>query len=274
MGARYIIGPEGSVDPTDRGLAYGDGVFETMRVDGGQVLRLSLHLERLRLGCARLALPVPDAGELAGRIASASEGIDRGILKLIVTRGVGARGYAPPSAPEPTLILLPEPERPLPSPAISVATLQQTVGENEKLAGIKHLNRLEQVLGRLELTGLEADEGLMLSTRGVVVGGTSRNVFAVYGNAVRTPAVTRAGVAGVMRRAVLALCAAENIPATEEDLLPTDLLRADEIFMTNALVGIQSVIRLDATDFPSDDMASRLRAAVDAGNGEPNAPGA
>jgi 4-amino-4-deoxychorismate lyase len=265
--ARYIIGREAGVDPTDRGLAYGDGVFETMSLERGKVLRLSLHLDRLRSGCERLELPRPDPAELAARIAEAAAGIDHGCLKLILTRGTGLRGYAPPPSPVPTVILLADAGLPRPPAEISVTLLTQRLGENSKLAGIKHLNRLEQVLGRLELSEREADEGLMLSTSGCVIGGTSRNLFAVYGERIETPAVDRAGVAGVMRRAVLALCAELKLEAAEADLVPADLERADELFMTNALVGVQSVTRLDGAAFDSQAMASRLRAALATGGG-------
>lgn len=264
MRARYITAGEG-VDPTDRGLAYGDGLFETMSLRAGRVERLSLHLDRLRHGASRIELPLPPEAELEQRIRAAAAGIARGTLKLVVTRGTGPRGYAPPETPMPTVILLPEPRFRAPASAISVTILKTRLGENEKLAGIKHLNRLEQVLARLELGRAGADEGLMLSTSGTVIGGTSRNLFAVYGEHVRTPAVDRAGIAGVMRRAVLEQCAALGIDAAEAELAPADLERADALFMTNALVGIQPVTRLDRKTFGSQAVARRLSAAL----GEP-----
>jgi 4-amino-4-deoxychorismate lyase len=128
-----------------------------------------------------------------------------------------------------------------------------------KLAGIKHLNRLEQVLAQVELADLDADEGLMLSTSGAVIGGTSRNLFAVFGESVRTPSVDRAGIAGVMRGAVLECCAELEIEAVECELSPDDIRRADELFMTNALVGVQSVTRLEARQLASQSVATRLR---------------
>lgn len=262
MRTRYIVAGEGGIDPTDRGLAYGDGLFETMSVRAGGIERLALHLDRLREGCARLELPVPAEAELEQRIAESAAGIERGTLKLILTRGIGPRGFTPPAAAVPSVILLPEARYSAPVSGISVTMLGTRLGENEKLAGIKHLNRLEQVLGRLELGRLGADEGLMSSTGGTVIGGTSRNLFAVFGDRVVTPAVDRAGIAGVMRRAVLEQCAALGIEAAEATLAPADLLRADELFMTNALVGIQSVARLDRTAFGSQTIARRLSAAL------------
>jgi 4-amino-4-deoxychorismate lyase len=267
--ATYIIGRDGgAVDVTDRGLAYGDGLFETMLVRSGRVQRLSFHLDRLRHGCNRLALPLPEAGELMGRIEGAAATVDNGNLKLILTRGVGPRGYAPPAQPTPTVILLPASASASAVPVLGVATLAMRLAENVKLAGIKHLNRLEQVLAQVELANLDADEGLMLSTSGAVIGGTSRNLFAVFGESVKTPLVDRAGIAGVMRRAVLERCAELGIQATECELGPEEVARADELFMTNALVGIQSVSHLDGRALVSDAVATRLRLSF----GSPEAP--
>jgi 4-amino-4-deoxychorismate lyase len=259
---RYIIGLEGSIDPTDRGIAYGDGLFETMALDGGIIERLQLHLERLAAGCERLVLPMPDQSELEQKIAEAVAGIDRGSLKLILTRGTGPRGYLPPPSPDPTVILLAEAQSREPAAEIRVATLSSRLGENEALAGIKHLNRLEQVLARLELSHLDADEGLMLSTRGIAIGGTSRNLVAVYGDAIATPLIDRAGIAGIMRRSVLEQCERMHIKAVERELAAEELHHADELFMTNALVGVQSVTHLDQTRFRSRAMAIQLRQAL------------
>ena len=262
MAVRYITEPDGCVDPTDRGLAYGDGLFETMSIRHSRVQRLDLHLDRLRQGCDRLALPMPESNELNARIATAAADIDRGHLKLILTRGSGPRGYAPPAAVVPTAILLAAPEPTDPAPSITVVSLSQIVGENVKLAGIKHLNRLEQVLGRVELADLDADEGLMLSTSGAVIGGTSRNLFARFGSRLDTPSLDRAGIAGIMRRAVLELCAELGIETRQRAILPEELDQADEVFMTNALVGVQSVSRLNGRAIDSDTLASRLRASL------------
>jgi 4-amino-4-deoxychorismate lyase len=259
---RYVIGPDGSVDPRDRGLAYGDGLFETMALRGGELQRLGFHFDRLELGCARLALPRPARRELKQRIESVASGISRGYVKLILTRGVGRRGYAPPQRSEPTIVLLAEASMAVPAAEISVATLSQRLGENEKLAEIKHLCRLEQVLGRLELSGLDADEGLMLSTSGAVIGGTSRNLFAVFGRRLVTPDLSRAGIGGVMRRSVLEEGERLGLDVTTADLRLADLEAADELFMTNALVGIQSVSRLDDRPFTANALAAHLRDAL------------
>jgi len=264
VAVRYITDTDGCVDPTDRGLAYGDGLFETMSVRRSQVLRLAHHLDRLRYGCERLALPMPEPNELQARIATVTADIERGHLKLILTRGPGPRGYAPPAAVVPTVVLLAAQQPIDPAPSITVATLSQTIGENVKLAGIKHLNRLEQVLGQVELADLDADEGLMLSTSGAVIGGTSRNLFVRFGSRLDTPSLERAGIAGIMRRAVLEQCAHLGIETRQRAIHPAELDKADEIFMTNALVGVQSVGRLNGRVIDSDSLASRLRASLNA----------
>jgi len=262
MGFRYVLAPDGRVDPADRGLAYGDGVFETMAVRNGLVERLDLHLDRLRWGAERLRLPCPERSALEPRLDAACTDVRQGALKLILTRGSGPRGYAPPRDPEPMVVLAAS-NRVAPFPrSIAVVTLAQRLAENEALAGIKHLCRLEQVLGQLELGNCDADEGLMLSTSGNVIGGTSRNLFALMGRRLVTPALRRAGIRGVMRQAVLGRCVSLGIETAETDLFPADLAQASELFMTNALVGIQSVSRLGRTTYASREIADRLRHAL------------
>lgn len=264
MRVRYLIGPDTSVDSSDRGLAYGDGLFETLAVHRGRARYLARHLDRLARGCERLALPLPDVGELRRRLEQLAAGLDRGVLKLVLTRGTGPRGYAPPAQPVPTVILTAAALSSPPPAEISLTTLAVCLGENEKLAGIKHLCRLEQVLGQLELQTIDADEGLMLSTSGAVIGGTSRNLFAVFGRRLVTPELSRAGIEGVMRRSVLEICPSLGIDAETGVLDRAALDGADELFLTNALVGVQSVSRLDGRALPSRAMARQLRAALEA----------
>jgi len=261
--ARYITDPSGRIDPEDRGLAYGDGLFETMSVRTGSVERLRLHLDRLGEGARRLRLALPDADELEARILEAATGLARGTLKLILTRGTGPRGYAPPADSSPTVVLLTYPGAACdPASEIAVTTLGMRLAENENLAGIKHLNRLEQVLGRVELSATDADEGLMLSTSGKVIGGTSRNLFAVFGSRIVTPDLRLCGIAGVMRRSVLEACPDLGIDVAIDALDRSDLDRADELFMTNAIVGIQSVSTLDGRQLADRHIAGRLREAL------------
>jgi 4-amino-4-deoxychorismate lyase len=145
---------------------------------------------------------------------------------------------------------------------IDIVTCRTRLGENPKLAGLKHLCRLEQVMAQLELSDGNAEEGLLLSSQGRVVSATSNNVFVVYGDCVRTPKMDRCGVSGVMRRLVLEACPKLSLRGEESDLSVEQLLRADEMFLTNAVVGVQPVRALDGHAFEVGRVARRVGASL------------
>jgi 4-amino-4-deoxychorismate lyase len=180
MNTRYLVnGEPAGVDPGDRGLAYGDGLFETMAAVEGAVPRIELHLERLASGCERLSLPCPPRAAIETDIARLVAPHGRAVVKIIVTRGSGARGYAPPERAAPTRIISssPWPDYPeaLYASGIKVRVCRLRLGTNPALAGLKHLGRLEHVLAQAELRGSDARQGLLLDARDFVVGGTSSN---------------------------------------------------------------------------------------------------
>lgn len=256
--------PGAALDPSDRGVAYGDGVFETMAARGGHIRRLTQHLERLNEGCRRLGMEPPADGVVASEIAAHLPTEGRAVVKLVVTRGPGARGYTPPATIRPTRILSISSWPTYPAhhytAGMDVRTCALRLGRNPALAGLKHLNRLEQVLASAETRAAGADEGLLLDSEGLVVGATSNNVFAVKGNTLMTPSVTRCGVAGVMRRAVLAAAPALGFETVVRDLAPADLRGADEVFLSNAVAGIRPVATLDGTAIGTGAVTRRLQA--------------
>ncbi len=262
-----VNGQSTGVDPADRGLAYGDGLFETMALHDGQIRWFDLHLDRLEEGCRRLEIPPPSRTLLAEEIAAHAPKNGRAVVKIIVTRGSGTRGYLPPEPATPTRVLgiSSWPEYPALNyrEGISVHVCRLRVGENPALAGIKHLCRLEQVLAQLELRGQPVQQGLMLDTRANVVGGTSSNVFAVLGTELVTPTLARCGIKGVMRRAVLETARTLRMNAAERDLTLPELLAADELFMTNALFGIWPVSNVDGKHFAVGPTTARLSTALD-----------
>ncbi len=262
MQALWLVnGRSSGVDPSDRGLAFGDGLFETMAALDGRIRWLDLHLERLEDGCRRLAIPPPERTLVATEIAEHCPA-GRAVVKLLVTRGAGARGYAPPETPNPTRILAvsawPDYPARLYELGIRVRVCRLRLGESPALAGLKHLCRLEQVLAQLELRGSDAEQGLLLDTSERVIGGTSSNVFVVRDGRLATPTLERAGIKGVMRRAVLAAAAELGLAAVEHDLTMADLHAADELFMTNALFGIWPVALLDDRAFRPGAITRRL----------------
>lgn len=243
----WINGGEQPLHPAERGLAYGDGLFETLRVRHGRPVLWQRHLDRLQAGCARLGIPL-DSSLLQGEVDVFLAGREHGVLKIIVSRGPGGRGYLPPVHPEPTRLLAWHDEPAYPAgwaeQGIVAAVCQQRLGESPLLAGLKHLNRLEQVLLRQELEQLGGSEALVCDMQGRVVEGVFSNVLAVQGGKLLTPPIVNAGVAGVMRAELLAQAGALGIAAEEKELSLADCLAADELFFCNSVYGIWPVREL------------------------------
>jgi 4-amino-4-deoxychorismate lyase len=251
---RYLVdGRSACVDPADRGLAYGDGLFETMAARDGELRWLGHHKARLAEGCRRLGIPEPDWEIVRAEIARLAPSSGRAVVKLIVTRGSGARGYRPPEKLAPCRILSIGPWPVTPAShythGIVVHSCRIRLGENPALAGMKHLCRLEQVLAQRELADTGADEGLVLGASGFVAGGTSSNAFAVSGTRLLTPAITRCGVKGVMRQVVLEAAAKVGLEAVETDMDLGAIRSAGELFLTSTLRAIRPVRELDGRAF-------------------------
>ncbi|HEY4368544.1 MAG TPA: aminodeoxychorismate lyase [Steroidobacteraceae bacterium] len=259
-----VADAEHALAVSDRGLNYGDGLFETARLHGGVVRFLPAHLERLQEGCRRLGIAYPGDTVIGGDIDTAVGLHREGVLKIIVTRGQGARGYRPSVAADPTRIVA---LHPLPATiGIEVLTVRWCnvrLGRNPALAGVKHLNRLEQVLAQAEWDGIDIGEGLMLDTEGELVCGTASNVFVVRNGTLRTSDLRFCGVRGVMRGQVLRVADELGIPVLEEPLWPVDLEEASEVFVTNAVRGIRSIVALESLRWPSGPMARQLRQALE-----------
>jgi 4-amino-4-deoxychorismate lyase len=228
-----------TVDSRDRGFNYGDGLFETMRVRRRGVRFLDYHLERLEQGCARLGITGPAPRVLREELnAAAARRVD-GVLKLVVTRGVGDRGYRPTGREQVTRVVSLHPLAKAAAGAGRSARLcDLRLGVNQQLAGLKTLNRLECVLARAEWQDPEIWEGLLRDTDGYLVCGTMSNLFLRTGSALMTPKLDRCGVAGVMRRWVLETAGALKLRVRETRIRWEDLRRVDEVFMTNAVAGV------------------------------------
>jgi 4-amino-4-deoxychorismate lyase len=257
-----VNGQSTGVDPADRGLAYGDGLFETMAASDAQIRWLELHLDRLEEGCRRLEIPAPSRSLLTHEIDACCPRRGRAVVKVIVTRGPGARGYSPPEAPTPTRVVTISPWPDFAQAnyrdGIAMRTCGLRLAENPALAGIKHLCRLEQVLAQLELRGHAVQQGLLLDASGYVVGGTTSNVFIVSGTQLATPSLARCGIKGVMRRAVLEAARELGAHAEERDIAPEELFQADEVFVTNSLFGIWPVAAVDDRRFAIGAMTDRF----------------
>lgn len=249
MDSRLFLGDARieAVPPSDRGLAYGDGLFETMRAWRGTVPWWTRHRARLEHGAAVLGLPLPPSSRMLAEIGALLDGAD-GVVKLLVTRGPGGRGYAPQAGAP--LWILSRHDLPLPRTGISLRWCETRLSIQPRLAGLKHCNRLEQVLARAEW-GAGADEGLMLDTEGCVVSAVSANLFARVDGRWLTPAIDRCGVRGVFRG-----WAIEALGAAEARLHPGEVESAEALFVCNAVRGILEVARLgDRTWSPHPQVA-------------------
>mgnify|MGYP003394292323 CR=1 FL=1 len=239
--------PANCIDVHDRGLHYGDGLFETFAVSNGEPALWDGHMQRLQLGCQRLNFPALDLTLLRSEALSLSSDVTQGVLKIIITRGGGGRGYRAPSplAAQVTriLALYPWPDYPATfwSEGVTVRVCVTRLGCHPALAGIKHLNRLEQVLARSEWDDASVPEGLMLDIQGNVIEGTMTNLFVVRNGKLLTPDVSQCGVAGVMRNWILACARAAGIPSAITALTLDTVISADEVFLCNSVIGLWPV---------------------------------
>jgi 4-amino-4-deoxychorismate lyase len=262
--------PEQRLSTLDRGLHYGDGLFETLAVRDGHITMLQRHIERLREGCRRLSIPAPDVELLQVEVQTAAKNCTRAVLKLIVTRGNGGRGYRPPAAPEPMRILLryPWPEY-LDSwrqQGVHLRVCATRLGRNSRLAGLKHLNRLEQVLARMEWQDSDRiQEGLMLDEEGLVIEGTMTNVFVSRTpGTLATPDLQHCGVAGLMRAYILEQAEAAGLDVRVGRLTLAELLDAREIFLCNSLIGVWPVSAIDDRIYEIGPLTRRAQQWTDA----------
>jgi 4-amino-4-deoxychorismate lyase len=239
------------IPPDERGFQYGDGLFETVAIRGGKARLWSYHARRLETSCRKLGLEQPVDGlldiYLEAALRDTSENSNCCIAKIIVTAGVAGRGYARrmPSPAQTYVGIFPAtpPNKPAYQKGVATILCKTRLAVGSPLAGLKTLNRLEQVLARSEVAPTGAFEGLTLDAEGRVICGTMSNVFIVRGNQVMTPSLRGCGVAGIMRELVLEELRKQENPATTCDLDLDDLKAADEVFITNSQMGAVPIHR-------------------------------
>lgn len=241
------------IAPNDRGLAYGDGLFETILADHGELIWWDAHWQRLSAGALRLAIALPDERVLkSAALELANQG--RAVIKIILTRGESGRGYAPVAAPGTAIVSL------HPAPAVQNAPVALRwchiqMARQPALAGIKHLNRLENVLARSEWTTAEYADGLMCDGQGDVICATAANLFIFRGGRWRTPDLSQCGIAGVARQWLL-----ESIPDAEVGRISRDdVTDADAVFLCNSVRGMMEVNRIETIKLPASYAFKELK---------------
>lgn len=265
------------LDLADRGLAYGDGLFETMRYQGGHIPLFDLHMQRLSKGAETLAIegvrPLVAAAveDVLIELRSHSETAANAgyIIKLIVTRGVGGQGYRPAAQPSaPTVVIRVTPlivDDVKATQGVALKLCKWRLSLSPLLAGIKHLNRLEYVMAGRELADEgEAVQGLLTDANGSVIESLHHNIFIVKQAELVTPRIAMSGVAGVMRGHILQTIApAVGVKVSERELRLDDLLGADEMFLCNSVHGIWPVVRFRSRDLQPGPITRQLQAQIE-----------
>ena len=253
-----------SLSVQDRGLHYGDGLFETLAVQQQQPLCWDQHYDRLNTGCNRLGLECPPADLLLTEAGQIYDQADCSVLKIILTRGQGGRGYRPPDKQNPQSRILanyPWPDYPANNPVtgVTVRFCKTHLGHNSQLAGIKHLNRLEQVLARSEWDDPGIAEGLMRDTRNNIIEGTMSNLFIIRGNKLMTPDLTGCGIAGIIRACILTLAEEMGLQTSITTVNETELNAADEMFLCNSVIGLWPVRQIEKRAISTGPWTNKIR---------------
>ncbi|WP_247896642.1 aminotransferase class IV [Azospirillum argentinense] len=242
LNGRLLPAAEARIDPADRGFTLGDGLFETIRVAGGNARHLDRHLARLADSAALLGLPLShDAAALAAAAEAliAAQGCVEGVLRITLTRGTGARGVLPPVDAVPTLLMTLAPAPPPAGPVEAVIARVTRRNEHSPLSRVKSLNYLDSILARQEAATRGAGEALLLNSAGRLAESSVANLFIVRDGRLLTPPVAEGALPGIRRALIL-----ERGDASEAPLSVADLLGAGEAFLTNSL-GLRPLLRVD-----------------------------
>ena len=261
----YLIngGADDAINPLDRGLSYGDGVFRTFKVVDCLPVNWPIQYQKLVSDCGAIGIVCPSAELLMADMQMLFDLDETAVAKMMITRGIGERGYAPPAITAPTRIVL---KSPLPiypeshfSEGVALYVCKTPVSCQPILAGVKHLNRLENVMARAECRDPSFVDGVMLDVDGNVIECTSSNIFIRKGNRLFTPDLSQAGVAGVTRQRILDIAHYLELTTETKTLRMEDVLSADEVVICNSLYGVWQVRNILAQTWPSGTLASQLR---------------
>jgi 4-amino-4-deoxychorismate lyase len=251
-----------TVAATDRGYTYGDGVFRTVSMRNRVPDHWLRQYRKLALDCSKLFIPCPPEPAFRADIAVLARDMPDGVVKIIVTRGPGPRGYALPASVNPARVLMSSPLPQYPAryteAGVRLHVCQLKLASQPALAGIKHLNRLEQILARAEWDDPDMPEGLLLDTAGNVIGGTMTNLFIVENGSLITPSLEHCGVAGVTRDRVLELAPQRAIDCRIEPIPWSRFIAADEAVLVNSVVGLWRVMSCGKKQWEPGPVANKL----------------
>jgi 4-amino-4-deoxychorismate lyase len=260
--------PANAVPADDRGFTYGDGVFRTLAMRNGRARWWPEQYAKLAADCGALRITAPAESDLRRDLQTIAAQLPDCALRITVTRGSGGRGYAVPDKPQSRRVvsanLLPQYPAHWPEQGVNVRICELRLAAQSRLAGIKHLNRLENVLARAEWHDPAIAEGLLLDETGNVIEGTRCNVFMVEDGALVTPDLSRCGVAGVTRDLVIAAAERNGLRCQIGAINQQRLEAATEIFLVNSLIGVWPVAALEQRRWSDFKIAPLVRKWLDA----------
>lgn len=261
LNGRLLDTSEARIDPADRGLLLADGLFETLRAYGGRAFCLEAHLARLAAGATLLGLIAPPTAETAAAVREtlAANDLTEASIRITLTRGAGPRGLLPPAETTPTLMIAAHPLPPALPHVMSASLASVRRNEHSPLAQLKSLAYLDNILALREAAAAGCDEAILLNTAGRIAGGSRSNLFLVLDGVVTTPPPSEGLLPGIARQTVLDLAAGEGFPAREATLNLADLLRASEAFVTNSLLEVVPLMRLQDRALPEGPVAAKFR---------------
>ena len=244
------------IEVTDRGLAYGDGLFTTAKIVDGQIVLLDKHIERLTLGCQQLKLTAPVMANLTEQLQSVAKAYPLAVLKVMITAGSGGRGYSRIGLSESATNVIimvsdfPSHYSALAQQGINLGDSKQQLSSSPMLAGLKHLNRLEQVLLKAELDDRIEDDLIVTNCQGYVIEAISANLFYWLDGQLCTPDLSSSGVNGIIRQAILAKYPQTKVCQTKL----SELKQAQGMFICNSLMGIIPVKTYNNRILAMDDV--------------------
>jgi aminodeoxychorismate lyase len=251
----------------DRGFLYGDGLFETIRLYQGRPFRWDEHMDRLLRGAAHLNIRLPASpAELRPHVKALVEknAMPDAVLRIVVSRGAGKRGYSPKGADRPTLVMSLHPAPSIDSAGLiqwRLVTASMRIAPYEPLFGLKTCNKLPQILARAEAEAQGADEALLLDSSGSVAEATSGNVFCVFDQTVCTPLLETGALPGITRAVIFEVCRQWGIPCHEKQIQIAALLKAEGAFLTSSAFEVVEAISLDGRELSRSALTMRVHQA-------------
>ena len=265
LNGQFVPDAQAAVPVNDRGFMYGDGLFETLRVVNGRPFRAAEHLDRMARGADFLKIKSPftpdELKAFAGQIIEKNQ-MREAILRVVLTRGPGERGYTPHASGRPTVAMTLHPAPPLDPPAQwKLVTSSYRVPAPDPLAAFKTLNKLAHIMARIEAVERGGDEALLLNTDGEVVEAASGNVFWISRNRVCTVPDKCGALPGITRAVALEICSASGLQTNQRIIKPEALQQAEGIFVTQSVFGVVPVIALDGKPVARSPLVAQLRLA-------------